>query len=192
MRDERLTSNPGKISYFLNKQFASVGQKLARQLSSSSRHFADYYKNTTYLKSFFFAPVTPAVVESQIVSIPSNKAYGLYSSPTILLKCAKSTNGSHLAEIINISIQLGKYPSKLKFAKVMPAFKSDDETDPNNYRPISLLSNLNGIFEKLMYLRLKSYLNSHNILTSSHYGFREGHATQHATLDMVNAVQNNS
>ena len=42
-------------------------------------------------------------------------------------------------------------------------------------------------FEKLMYKRLKSYLNKHDILNT---GFREGHATHHATLDIINTIQN--
>ena len=38
-----------------------------------------------------------------------------------------------LANIFNKSIELGTFPSKLKMAKVIPIFKSDDETDPNNH-----------------------------------------------------------
>jgi hypothetical protein len=41
----------------------------------------------------------------------------------------------------------GIYPTKLKMAKIIPVHKSEDETDANNYRPISLLSNFNRIFE---------------------------------------------
>ena len=59
---------------------------------------------------------------------------------------------------MNISIEKGVFPSKFKRAKVIPIFKDDDETDPGNYRPISLLSNLNQIFEKLM-----SKLTSQNV-----------------------------
>jgi hypothetical protein len=38
-----------------------------------------------------------------------------------------------LAEIINLSIQKVVFPSKLKHAKVVPIYKTDDETDPGNY-----------------------------------------------------------
>jgi hypothetical protein len=54
---------------------------------------------------------------------------------------------------LNISIENGVYPSILKHAKVIPIFKSGDETGNGNYRPISLLSNSNRIFEKVMYKR---------------------------------------
>ena len=52
----------------------------------------------------------------------------------------------------------------------MPVFKSDDDTDPNNYRRISLLSNFNRLLERVMYTQ---------------YGFRKGHSTQHAILDIA-------
>ena len=128
----------------------------------------------------------------QILSIPNNKSYGLYSSPIKLLKCASSNIiAPILLEMLNISVTLGKYPSKLKLSKITPIFKSGEDNDANNYRPISLLSNLNRIFEKIMYNRTKDYIDKHNLLYSSQYGFRKGHSTQHAILDIVNAIQIN-
>ena len=91
---------------------------------------------------------------------------------------------------MNMSISTGIYPHKLTHAIVTPIYKAD-ETDPNNYRPISLLSVFNRIFEKLMYQRLKSFINKNNILFTSQYGFREGCSTQHAILDILNKIQNN-
>ena len=42
-----------------------------------------------------------------------------------------------------------------------------------------------------MYNRMKDYIDKHNLLYSSQYGFRKGHSTQHAILDIVNAMQIN-
>ena len=76
-------------------------------------------------------------------------------------------------------------------AKVIPIFKSDDETDPSNYRPISLLPCFNRIFEKLVFKRLKSFVDERKIVSSSQYGFRQGHSTEQTILDIVNAIQSN-
>ena len=77
-------------------------------------------------------------------------------------------------------------------AKVIPIFKSDDNTDPYNYRPISLLSCFNRIFEKHVYKRMKSFIEDKNILCTSQYGFRQGHSTEHAAiLDIVSRIQSN-
>ena len=78
---------------------------------------------------------------------------------------------------------------KLKHAKIIPVFKEGDETDLGNYRPISLLSIFNRIFEKLMYNRLKHFLEKHNILTESQYGFRERRSTEHSILDIVRKIK---
>jgi hypothetical protein len=59
---------------------------------------------------------------------------------------------------MNKSVECGQYPAKLKHSKVIPIYKKDDETDPSNYRPISLLSFFNKIFEKLMYNRRNKIL----------------------------------
>ena len=89
------------------------------------------------------------------------------------------------------TVQDGVFLSNLKQAKVIPVYKSDDETEPRNFRPIPLLSIFNSIFEKLMYRQLKNFLDKHDILFKSQYSFREKHSTQHAVIDIVNTIQNN-
>ena len=93
--------------------------------------------------------------------------------------------------LINKSIEYGTYPSKLKLAKVIPIYKSGDETDPSNHRPISLLSIFNRIFEKIMYNRLKSFNEKCNIRHASQYGFRVKKSTEHAILDIINKTETN-
>ena len=127
-----------------------------------------------------------------MLSIPKNKSYGLYSCPIRILSYAKHILSGPPGDIFNMSVQKGVFPSKLKEAKVIPVYKSDDETEPDNYRPISLLSVFNRLFEKLMYHRLKSFLDNNNVLSKAQCGFREKHSTQHATLDTVNIIQNNT
>ena len=56
-----------------------------------------------------------------------------------------------LSELLNISIKSGINPSKLKIAKIMPIFRSDDKTDTNNYKLVSSFSKFNRIFETIMY-----------------------------------------
>lgn len=136
-------------------------------------------------------PVVSSDIELEISLLPSSKAYELYSCPIRVLKCAKNILSSPLAELINLSVQIGKYPSKLKHAKIVPVYKGDDETDPSNYRPILLLSVFNRIFEKIVYNRLKSYIEDNELLYKAQYGFREKFSTQHAILDIVNTIQTN-
>ena len=125
------------------------------------------------------------------MALPNNKSHGLYSCPTKLLKYSSTIISDILAKIVNLSVTSGNYPSKLKKAKVIPVFKTEDETDANNYRPISLLSIFDRIFEKVMYKRMMHFINVKNILFSAQYGFREGFSTEHAIVDIVSAIQSN-
>ena len=96
-----------------------------------------------------------------------------------------------MCKIINDSITSGVFPSRLNNAKVIPIYKNEDVTDPNNFRPISLLSVFNRIIEKLIYRQLKSFLEDRNRLYHSQYGFRERRSTEHALIDIVNQIQTN-
>ena len=76
-------------------------------------------------------------------------------------------------------------------AKIIPIFKTDDSTDPINYRPISLLSYFNRIFEKLVLKRMESFLEQNNLLSPSQYSFRKTLSAQHAIFDIVSTIQTN-
>ena len=190
--DNNITTDQLEIPNILNKHFASVGPQLASKIPRSPIHFSQYLaKDSSPSSSFAFNLVLPCEVEAEINSLPPNKALGLYSCPVRILKDACQPLSKPLAILLNKSVQSGIYPSKLKHAKIIPVFKNEDESDPNNYRPISLLSVFNRIFEKLMYKRLKSFIDKYDILSKSQYGFRENCSTQHALIDIVNKIQLN-
>ena len=151
------TQNQSEIANVLDNHFASVGPKLANSIPLPTRDFRDYLGNSDHPNSFYFGAVTSSEVEREILITPSNEAYGLYSCPVRLLKSACHVISRSSAELINMSVLSGIYPGKLKHAKVTPIYKADDETDPNNYRPTSLLSVFNRICETLMYKRLKPF-----------------------------------
>ena len=184
-----LIHDPKKLPSILNKHFASCGATLAAKLPHSERHFSEFLAYRP--KTFYFLPVTPGEVESEISLLPLGKSHGVYSCPVSFLKVSKCFISQPLTDIMNTSILEGTFPKKLKLAKVVPVFKNGDDTDPNNYRPISLLSIFNRIFERLMYKRLKSFFEINGLFYESQYGFREKHSTQHALIDIVNRIQNN-
>ena len=76
----------------------------------------------------------------------------------------------------------GVFPSVLETAKVVPIFKKDSKLDYSNYRPVSLLSNIEKILEKLMYKRLYTFLNNNNIIYNLQFVFRQ----QYSTLSCLN------
>ena len=83
----------------------------------------------------------------------------------------------------------GTYPDALKVAKVIPIFKKGSQSSLNNYRPISVLSPINKIFEKLLYTRLMKYIDKSKLLYKYQYGFRKNHSTEHALIELVDQIR---
>ena len=73
-------------------------------------------------------------------------------------------------------------------AKVMPIFKSGDKHSFNNYRPISLISNLGKLLEKIVAKQIMGYLHSKKILYGHQYGFRQKHNTTHPVLHFLDKI----
>ncbi len=105
-----------------------------------------------------------------------------------LVKSIKTDIVKPLTFIINQMLETGIFPDKLKVAKVMPLFKKGDDTVFANYRPISLLPALSIIFEKVIYKQLYEYFQSKRLFYKGQYGFRSGHSTEMAALELIDRV----
>jgi hypothetical protein len=91
-----------------------------------------------------------------------------------------------LQHIISKSFEFGIVPEQFKIAKVVPIFKGGDRSSPDNFRPISLLSNFSKILEKIVSNRLSLYLEIRSILSPNQFGFRPGHSTTHPLVHFMN------
>ena len=83
----------------------------------------------------------------------------------------------------------GVFPSVLETAKVVSVFKKDSKLDYGNYRPISLLSNIEKILEKLMCKRLYTFANNNNIIYNLQFGFRQQYSTSHALINITENIR---
>ena len=89
-----------------------------------------------------------------------------------------------------MSFSNGIFPESLKLANIIPIHKKDDKTFVNNYRPISLISNIDKIMEKLIYQRLYLFLEHNNIIYHNQFGFRYNHSTEYALIARTQEIQN--
>ena len=69
-----------------------------------------------------------------------------------------------LCNLFNCSIATGVFPDDWKIAKVKPLHKGDAKDLLNNYRPISVLSAVSKIFERIVYDQLQAYLNENGLI----------------------------
>ena len=106
-----------------------------------------------------------------------------------ILKLLKNDISQQLSDIFNMSFLTGQFPSVLKIAKVIPIHKKQSKVDYANYRPISLLSNIEKIIEKLMYKRLSNFLDINNLIYSLQFGFRQKYSTTHALINLTESIR---
>ena len=136
------------------------------------------------------------VVQEQIAniisSLNSNKASGPNSIPYRILCLLKNEILKQLADLFNLSFTNGIFPSVLKTAKVIPVFKKDSELNYSNYRPISLLSNIEEILKKLMYKGLYTFLYTNNIINNLQFGFRQQYSTSHTLINITENIKKSS
>ncbi|KAK3919134.1 RNA-directed DNA polymerase from mobile element jockey [Frankliniella fusca] len=90
-----------------------------------------------------------------------------------------------IKDLVNISFQQGKVPSRLKIARVLPVFKKGAKDDVSNNRPISILPPISKIFEMAFRVRIINYLDTLDFLTNKQYGFRKNTNTNFAALDIT-------
>ena len=151
--------------------------------------YSDFLDNSTNSR-FEFSLVFKSAIDKIINYISTKNSSGPDSINTKLLKLVKHDLIS-LTNIVNQTLSTGIFQDRLKIAKVIPIYKKGDSLLAENYRPISLLSSLSKIFEKVILIQLKQYLEEHNLLYKSQYGFRENHSTEYAALELIDHISNN-
>jgi hypothetical protein len=106
-----------------------------------------------------------------------------------LLKTSSVYISSPLNHIVvyNKSLSSGIFPQCLKYAVVKPLFKKE-RSCISNYKPISLLTALSKVFEKVVYNRLFEHLNCNNVLVKEQFGFRKNPTTEKVTYELINIL----
>jgi hypothetical protein len=124
-----------------------------------------------------------------IINSFENKNNSLDDFPFKILKLISIHLSPVLANIFNLIITMGIYPTCLKCATVTPIFKSGDKLDPLNYRPICVLKSINKIFEKLLFRRLDHFFQAFNIISSQQYGFTANRGINDALFNLLGFIK---
>ena len=180
-------TNPKLICNSLNNYFCAVGSNLATKIVTSQNEFKKYLS-----KPIPSSMVCDSVTRSEIINIvhafSDSKSPGPDNIGPKLLKSILNDLIDPLVFICNLSFTTGCVPDSLKIAKVIPIFKKGDTANPSNYRPISLLSIFHKLLEKLMYMRVYSFLHKFSVLYQYQFGFRQHHSTSLALVELCDSL----
>ncbi len=177
------TSCSRAIANILNKHFTSIAQKLSQNLPPSIKSPQSFLRDKNP-RTMFLDKIEMHEILEEIQGISDKKAMGHDNIPPKVIKWAPHIFAPILLVIFNKCIEKGYYPDAMKIARVVPIHKGGDTNDVNNYRPISILTQFNRIFERILSQRLLSFFEKYNIITSKQFGFLKKHSTEHAILDL--------
>ena len=107
---------------------------------------------------------TPTEVESVLKSLKTGKAAGPDAINNRLLIELAQPLASPLFDLFNFSLLSGKVPDIWKIANVTPIQKKNDPNDVSNYRPISLLSTIGKVIEKLVHKHVFNFFRDNLVL----------------------------
>ena len=181
-------TNPYDIANTFNNYFVSIAETTKRSIKYSHKHFSDYLSNESD-STVFLQPTDKEEIANIKSSLNSSRNSGPNSIPYRILFLLKNEISKQLADLFNLSFKTSVFFSVLKTAKVIRIFKKDSKLDYSNYRPISLLSNIEEILEKLMYRRLYTFLNNKNIIYDLLFGARQQYSTSHTLINITENIR---
>ena len=171
-------------------------EKVAKVRSSTADAPAATFTHAPSGVSFRqFRPLTTDDVIDAVRRLP-DKSSAADPVPTSVLKQIVDLVSPFITELFNRSLSTGHFPAAFKEAFITPIVKKPglDTTNASSYRPISNLSVLSKLLERLVVRQLMEYLSSADLMPPLQSGFRQGHSTETAVLrvlsDILQAVDN--
>ena len=145
-----------------NSFYTTVASKLVAKLLERVNKFGKRFVQSFYLNkgvvpnSYSFSLVSENRVLVYLKNLSAKKATGLDGIPSRFVRDGASVIACPLTNVINLSLIQGVVPEDLKSARVVPLFKKNDKTEVGNYRPVSILTILSKVFERVVYDQVES------------------------------------
>ena len=185
--DGHITNDESKIANAFNKHFATVGEKVSDFIPKSNVNFRDYLPPPCN-NSIFLHPVSPGELVEIIMNMGKKHSLDVNDIPFKVIQYVATDIMNPLSHTINLSIEKGIFPSKLKTSKIIPIFKKGSLLSANDHRGVALVNNISKIYEKCFCRRLLKFLHSNNFFDENQFGFLKDRSTNHAILKIINFV----
>ena len=187
IKDGKCMSDPHGIANALNEYFCNIGNELQAKFTNTDDQYLTYLPDDI-MHNFFLQPITASQVKCEILKLNSKKSLGGDNIGAKIIQICPDVFSQNLSKIYNNSISKGEYPQQMKIARVMALYKKGEKYKPDNYLPISLLSCINKIFEKILCKQLLSFIERFAILYSYQFGFRQLYSTTLALIEFSDTV----
>ena len=132
--------------------------------------------------------VDAATIEEKIRTLKADKSPGNDDMSPRLLKAISKEIAEPVATIFRRSLDEGRVPWDWRTANVTPLFKKGSKQQPENYRPVSLTSQICKVVESLLRDALVQHLDKHNLIRDSQHGFRKGYSCASNLLMFLETV----
>ena len=172
-----LVDNDEEICNILAKYFNSVYTPVSEDEMPEM--------NDMYEREINDIVITREDIRSRLERLNVTKSCGPDNLHPFVLQKTASVTCVPLEKIFKKSISTGECPTDWRSANVAPIHKKGDRTDPSNYRPISLTSQVCKVLESIVRTHILKHLDTNNILRDEQHGFRERRSCLTNLLEMM-------
>ena len=150
----------GKFGCFVHKIPHIYFTRIANLSFGAWKHERIWHRNEmndylrmmgNHTKSIFLLPTEENEIRKIASELLTKSSSGYDNISNVLLKEIIEDIVEPLSFILNHSMQSGEFPDSMKLAEVIPLYKSKEHYLECNYRPISLLTTISKILEKIVY-----------------------------------------
>lgn len=163
-------SDPSDVANIFSDHFSTMQSRDFLGYNASSVN-VDYNTDVLYVRG-----LTTDEIVLAISRLKPKLTTGYDGIPSFVLKGCCDIFVPVLKHLFELSLGACVFPSLWKYAIVVPVFKAGDVSDRNNYRPISLLSNVSKIFESVIYARVYNFIKQK--IGNAQHGFVNGRSVE--------------
>jgi hypothetical protein len=186
--DDVPESDPLKIANHFNSFFTSIGKKISEDVQNVAMQPEDYINYDRIIPELSLGNTTPEHILKIINKFKPKPSSDIHGVSTKMVKFIGTEIAKPLSYIFNLSLQTGVFPQMLKQCRVIPIYKAGNRLDVDNYRPISLLSSISKILEKIVSEKLIFHLTNNDLLYTHQYGFIPKRSAEQNLLQIINYV----
>ena len=179
-RNTVVSDDQGKAN-ILNEYFCSISKVVDNGIETPN------FEPRT-ISTFTALHITHMEVSDILKNLKLGKASGCDLISHQMLRYTADTVNKPLCTLFNLSLQSKIFPSLWKKAVVIPLFKKGDKHEISNYRPVSLISCVGKVFERIVFKHMYNYLIDNNLFYNLQSGFLPTHTTVYQLIEMYEDI----